>query len=355
MTKLNQNKCESPPEASSEDQTNRSNLKNSGAGRRTKKSKLAYRTDLGAMFVGAFEDVVKSKKFVSSFEKAQLIFTSPPFPLARQKKYGNFTGVEYENWLAGYAQSLAGLLEPNGSIVMEVGNTWVKGKPVLSTAPLRALLNFLDEANLNLCQEFFWYNPARLPSPAQWVNIDRIRVKDACSRFWWMSPSERPKADNRNILREYSDSMKKLLDKKSYNGGARPSEFVIGEESFNVNNGGAIPPNIFNAEEAPLLSDLLKVSNTKSSDQYLLFCRERGIKSHPARMPPEIVEFFIKFLTDSGDLVIDPFAGSNTTGATAEKLDRRWLSVEADLNYARGSRGHFPATDIKYLTPELRG
>src|SRR5690606_38203858 len=106
---------------------------------------------------------------------------------------------------------------------------------VMSTVVIRALLQFLEAANLHLCQEFVWYNPARLPSPVQWVNVERIRVKDAFSKIWWMSTTDRPKADNRRILKEYSASMKRLIETGRYNPGARPSEHNIGQTSFNKN------------------------------------------------------------------------------------------------------------------------
>jgi len=61
-------------------------------------------------------------------------------------------------------------------------------------------------------------------------------------------------------------------------------------------------------------------------------------------MQPELAEFFIKFLTNSGDLVLDPFAGSNTTGASAEKLKRKWISIELNEKYVKGSRGRFEQT-----------
>jgi site-specific DNA-methyltransferase (cytosine-N4-specific) len=169
----------------------------------------------------------------------------------------------------------------------------------------------------------------------QWVNVERIRVKDAYTNVWWMSRTPRPKADNRNILAEYSPSMKKLLRRASYNAGTRPSEHTIGERSFLTNHGGAIPPNV------------LSVSNTNSSDAYRLYCKEAGLRIHPARMPPALAEFFIRFLTDEGDLVLDPFAGSNTTGATAEELSRRWLSVEPQADYVAGSVGRFTDSQIE--------
>jgi site-specific DNA-methyltransferase (cytosine-N4-specific) len=159
--------------------------------------------------------------------KVQLVFTSPPYPLVKKKKYGNERGKDYSDWLAKYAEALTQLVKKDGSIVLEIGNAWDPGSPTMSTAVIEGLLGFLKKGNLHLCQEFIWYNPARLPSPAQWVTVDRIRVKDAFTRIWWMSPSPRPKADNRKILQPYSKSMQTLLRKKKYNPGKRPSEHRI--------------------------------------------------------------------------------------------------------------------------------
>jgi site-specific DNA-methyltransferase (cytosine-N4-specific) len=305
------------------------------------------------MYHGKAEEILRLKKLEKLAGHARLVFTSPPFPLARGKKYGNEIGDEYVEWLAGYAETLRRYILPNGSIVLEVGNSWVPGQPTMSTAVLRALLKFLDTAGLYLCEEFVWYNPAKLPSPTVWVNVERIRVKDAFTRIWWMSPVERPKADNRRVLRPYSRSMEQLLKTGKYNAGRRPSEHGIGQTSFTANNGGAIPANVFNGDDAPSLSNFLKISNTKSTDQYHLFCNENGIKKHPARMPVELAEFFIKFLTDEGELVLDPFAGSNTTGSAAERLNRKWISIEEDWSYIRGSFGHFPLDRFQKVGPEV--
>jgi len=222
------------------------------------------------------------------------------------------------------------LLAPTGSIVLEIGNAWEPGKPVMSSTPLKALLAFLDHAGLFLCQEFIWYNNARLPGPAQWVNVDRIRVKDAFTRIWWMSLTTTPKANNRRVLVDYSESMKKLLRTKKYNAGKRPSEHKIGKESFLKNHNGAIPSNV------------LIGPNTKSTGDYYKYCHRYNLPMHPARMPPFIAEFFISLLTTKGDLVLDPFGGSNTTGYTAENLGRKWVTVETDLKYVKGSKGRFP-------------
>jgi len=296
----------------------------------TRLHSIAYRTDLGTCFRGSAEVILRSPAVAPYLKhKVDLIFTSPPFPLNRKKKYGNLTGDAYVQWLAAFAGTFKLLLKPKGSIVIELGNAWEPGKPAMSTLALRALLALLERGEFRLCQQFVWYNPARLPSPAQWVNVERIRLKDAYTHLWWMSRTDRPMADNRRVLTEYSDSMKKLLRKQKYNTGKRPSEHKIGEKSFLRNNVGAIPSNV------------ITLANTSSNSDYQTYCRDNEIKPHPARMPSGLAEFFIKFLTKPGMVVLDPFAGSNTTGAAAEKLRRRWVAIEPQSDYISGSKGRF--------------
>lgn len=292
--------------------------------------------------------------------KIDLIFTSPPFPLNRKKKYDNVQGEAYITWLKSFAPLFKTFLKPSGSIVMEVGNSWEPGKPVMSTLALESLLEFLRAGGFHLCQQFVWHNPARLPSPAQWVTVERIRLKDSYTHLWWMSPSERPKADNTRVLVEYSKSMKRLLKTKSYNAGRRPSEHHIGETSFLKRHRGAIPPSVLKIDHEEditkeLPTNLITMANTQASTDYQKFCRDQEIEPHPARMPIKLAEFFIKFLTEPGDTVLDPFGGSNTTGAAAEKLHRKWVAIEPNQSYIEGSKGrftikprkHLPATKVK--------
>jgi len=289
----------------------------------------SYRTKRGVMYVAKVEDLLESTAGRRLKGKVQLIFTSPPFPLNRKKKYGNRTGEDYLTWLSELAPRLVELLKPNGSIVMELGNAWEPGKPVMSTLALKALLAFQEGGELNLCQQFVCHNPARLPSPAQWVTIERIRVKDSFTHIWWMAPSERPKADNKRVLIPYSPRMQELLARGTYNGGKRPSGHNISKDSFTRDNGGAIPPNVF------------VHANTSATDPYRQHCRELGITPHPAPMQAPLVEFFINMLTDPGDLVFDPFGGSNSTGAIADQMDRKWVTTEPNEEYVQGSKGRF--------------
>ena len=304
------------------------------AGRKAKgsvgKPTVVYRTTLGRSVLGKAETVLESGAYSKDLKKkVDLIFTSPPFPLNRKKRYGNEQGEAYVNWLAGFALLFKKMLKPKGSIVLELGNAWEPGRPVMSTLALKALLTFLERGKLTLCQQFVWYNPARLPSPVQWVTVERIRVKDAYTHLWWMAQTDHPHADNRQVLTKYSKSMQRLLERKRYNTGKRPSGHHIGETSFLNDNAGAIP------------SNLITLANTQARSDYLQYCREHEIQPHPARMPSGVAEFFIKFLTEPKMLVLDPFAGSNTTGAAAEKLGRHWFAIEPNESYLEGSRGRF--------------
>jgi site-specific DNA-methyltransferase (cytosine-N4-specific) len=316
---------------------------------------VAYSTSLGSMYHGRIEEALKQKKVKALAGKVDLIFTSPPFPLVTKKRYGNETGVAYLKWLEGMATNLVEMLSPTGSIVLEVGNAWEKNSPTMSTLPLEALLAFKRAANLHLCQHVICHNPARLPSPAAWVTINKVRLKDTYTHVWWMSKTERPKASNGNVLLPYSKDMLALLKRQTYNAGKRPSGHDISPTGFLKDRGGAISPNVLDFADGDerVPPSLLKFSGTGWDATYRDYCNQQNVEAHPARMQMDLAAFFIKFLTDEGDLVLDPFAGSNTTGSAAEELGRKWIAVEAEERYVIGSKGRFPA--FFNLTTKPRG
>lgn len=288
-----------------------------------------FKTPYGSAYHSPIEDFLESKKAKALKGKVQLIFTSPPYPLVVPKKYGNRVGEDYLNWISDLATRLTTLLKPDGSLVMEIGNSWDKGSPTMSLLPLKTLMSVAESANLKICQQFIWHNPGKLPGPATWVNIKRERITDSYTHLWWYSLSEHPKANNRNVLIPYGDSMKKLLKTKNYNSGKRPSGHQIGEKSFLTNNGGAIP------------SSAINISNVGADSRYQEWCKQMGVPQHPARMPIQLAEFFIKFLTDPKDIVLDPFGGSCTTGKSAENMLRQWICVEQEKDYLEGAKGRF--------------
>jgi len=284
----------------------------------------AYQTRLGRMFQGDSIEVIPA--LADAGVRVKLIVTSPPFALVRKKAYGNEDADRYVQWFERFVPHFKRILDPLGSLVIDIGGSWIKGLPVKSTYHFKLLLR-LCESGFYLAQDFYHYNPAKLPTPAEWVNVRRLRVKDAVNNVFWLTRDPFVEADNRRVLEPYSDSMNDLL-KNGYVPKLRPSGHDI-SNNFLKNNGGAIPPNLF------------QFANTASTSHYLRCCEEEGIKPHPARFPSPLPEFFIKLLTNPGDVVLDPFAGSNVTGEVAESLGRQWIGIELDSEYVRGSQFRF--------------
>lgn len=288
-----------------------------------------HSTELGTIYHADSLDVMKGVRA----ESIDLIMTSPPFGLTREKEYGNVREDTYLAWFRSFASEFYRVLKNSGSLVIDIGGAWKPGAPVRSLYHFKLLIMLCDEFGFHLAQDFYWWNPSKLPTPAEWVNIRRIRVKDAVNTVWWLSKSEWPRASNRRVLQPYSPSMESLLA-NGYKAKRRPSGHDISEK-FAINNGAAIPPN------------LIAIPNTESNSSYMRYCQGKGIKPHPARFPSDLPEYFIRMLTDPGDVVLDPFAGSCITGEVAERLGRKWICAELVKEYLDGAVGRFIGLNIR--------
>lgn len=268
-------------------------------------------------------------------ESVDLIMTSPPFGLVRKKDYGNEDADRYVDWFRPFAEGMRRVLKKQGSLVIDIGGAWKPGMPTRSLYHFELLIALCRDYGFHLCQEHYWWNPSKLPTPAEWVNVRRVRVKDAVNCIWWLSRSPWPRASNKRVLSPYSDAMKSLL-KNGYTPKLRPSGHDISDK-FGRDNGGSVPPN------------LIALANTESNGAYQEYCRANGLPVHPARFPAGIPEYFIRFLSDENDLVLDPFAGSCVTGEVAESLNRRWICCELSEEYLKGARARFVG-----IKPQLR-
>jgi site-specific DNA-methyltransferase (cytosine-N4-specific) len=284
-----------------------------------------FTTEYGKAFLGDSLELMKQL----SDESINLVVTSPPFALTRKKAYGNKEDHEYVEWFMPFAKEIRRILTEDGSFVLDLGGAYRKGSPTRSLYQYELLIKLCNEGGFHLAQELFHYNPTRLPTPAEWVTVRRVRLKDSVNVVWWLSKSLNPKSDNRKVLLTYSDAMQDLLNRQSYNSGRRPSEHDINATSFLTNNGGAIAPNV------------LALANSESNSGYIRRCKENNLQLHPARFPSAFAEFFIQFLTDEHDTVLDPFGGSGSTGEAAERLARYWMTMEISEDYIRGSKMRF--------------
>lgn len=285
-----------------------------------------YITNYGAAYLGDSLELLDQLEA----ESIDLVMTSPPFALLREKSYGNVDQQAYVDWLFAFCKKIYRVLSPRGSFVIDLGGAYKSKRPVRSLYNYRILIKLCDELDFRLAEEFFWHNPSKLPSPIEWVNKRKIRAKDSVNTVWWLSKSDYPKANVAQVLVPYSDRMKKLHEnpQKYYKPKERPSGHNIGA-NFANNNGGAIP------------SNLLQISNTESNSRYIQLCKAAGTPPHPARFPQKLPAFFIDFLTEQGDTVLDIFAGSNTTGSAAEVSQRHWIAFEQNLEYLAASSFRF--------------
>lgn len=292
-----------------------------------------YRTPLGAAFAGDSRELLAKLPDSS----VNLVFTSPPYALHFKKEYGNVAKAEYVEWFMQFAKEIKRVLTDDGSFVLNVGGSYNAGTPTRSLYHFKLLIALVEELGFYLAQECFWYNPAKMPVPAEWVTVRRVRVKDSVEYVWWFSKTPWPKANNRNVLRPYSKDMLRL-NQRGVRETVRPSGHHINSSFIKIDSGGAIPGNV--VEEAHAES-MLKFGNNASNDQFTKRCKELGIKMHPARFPTNLPEFFIKLLTDEDDLVVDPFAGSNTAGVVSEQLARRWIAMDMSTDYLEASKSRF--------------
>lgn len=311
-----------------------SRSRNAPCGNEAHVSGKGYATDLGRATCGDSLEVMRGLSSAS----IDLVLTSPPYALHFKKEYGNVDQGEYVEWFLPFASEIKRILKPDGSFVLNVGGAWTPGAPERSLYHFRLLLALCDRVGFHLCQEFFWYNPAKLPAPAEWVNVRRVRVKDAVEYIFWLSPTPHPRADNARVLQPYSRDMERLI-RRGLKATKRPSGHLV-KQSFAADKGGSIPPN------------LIECGNNESNSRYITETKRLGQKVHPARFPAELPRFFIEFLTQPGDVVLDPFAGSNTTGAVAERLGRRWIAIEKSSEYLSASELRFQGDDA--TEPDLQ-
>ncbi|MBS0125065.1 DNA-methyltransferase [Thetidibacter halocola] len=302
----------------------------------------AYETGLGAAYIG---DSLEAMKTIPD-NSVDLVITSPPYALHSKKPYGNVAASEYVAWFLPFAAEIRRILKDDGSFVLNISGSWNRGHPTRSISQYKLLIALVEETGFHLAQESYWYNPAKMPVPAEWVTVRRIRIKDAVEHIWWFGKTEWPKANNRTVLKPYSKDMLRL-NARGLKATRRPGGHAINEGFSKVESGGSIPANVIQeALENRLPDDFLVFGNNSANDKYTKRCKEAGLTIHPARFPAALPEFFIKLVTVEGDIVLDPFAGSNTTGAVCERLSRRWLAFDEVKKYVEGGKFRFEASEL---------
>ena len=127
-----------------------------------------FSTKLGKIYLGDSLQLFQDKIAPNSVD---LIMTSPPFGLVRKKDYGNVDAEDYVEWFKPFGEVFRKALKPHGSLVVDIGGAWISGQPTRSLYHYELLISLCKDIGFHLVQEFFWWNPARLPTPAEWVTV----------------------------------------------------------------------------------------------------------------------------------------------------------------------------------------
>lgn len=295
-----------------------------------KAKKPFYKTNLGNIIHGDSLEVLSTWEANS----IDLIMTSPPFGLLRPKEYGNVHADVYCDWFKPFAKQFHRVLKDSGSLVIDIGGTWRDKQPTRSLYHFKLLIMLCEEMGFHLAQDFYWWNPCRIPNPTEWVTVRRIRVTDSVNTVWWLSKTPWPKASNLRVLQPSRTSMKKML--------TLPHQKAVNQ---NINNQES--NKFIQKEKAAIPSNLIALTNRgNKNNTYIQYCRENKLPLHPARFPSELPEFFIRMLTDPGDMVIDPFGGSCMTGEVCQRLNRKWHCIELSKEYLKGALGRFKSSPI---------
>lgn len=267
---------------------------------------LAFSTDLG--------------------EQITLAFTSPPYPLAKQRAYGNADQARYMDWLLPILEPIVAHLRPGGNLVLNLGNDiFEPGSPARSLYLERLTVAMHDQLGLHLMERFVWHNPTKPPGPVQWASIKRVQLNTAYEHvLWFTNAPDLVLADNRRCLVEHTAEHRRFVETGGVHRYARYAggSHTVDEGSYSAVTAGAIARNV-----------LTIVHRDPDQQPARDFAAVNGLPLHPALMPVKLAEHFVRFLSEVGDLVVDPFGGWATTGRGAELHGRRWMVTERCREY----------------------
>lgn len=302
---------------------------------------LGFRTDLGLAIWGPSGDIFKRLNV-----PVVLAFSSPPFPLSKPRSYGNPAEREIVDYICDTLEPIVEALAPEGSLVLNVSqDIFLPGTPARSTYVERLTLEICDRFGLHLMDRLIWENPSKAPGPVQWASKTRQQLNVGYEPvLWFARDAVRCKSSNLRVLQPHSERHLKLIksggEKRHTNYG--DGAYRLRPGSFSNETAGTIPKNV-----------LTRGHRCAFGSQHRQAAEALGLPTHGAPMPLSIPEFLIQFLSEPGDLVIDPWAGRNATSYAAEMLGRAWMSGELMLQHIRTGAEMFRGRPGFWLNPQI--
>ncbi|ACT52093.1 site-specific DNA-methyltransferase [Methylovorus glucosotrophus] len=296
-------------------------------------SVLGFSTKLGLAILGSCDTV-----FSRLDTPIHLCVTSPPYPLASQRAYGNPNEGDFVDWLCRSIEPVVKNLVNGGSICLNIGNDiFISGSPARSLYQERLLLALHDRLGLSLMDRLVWHNPSKPPGPVQWASLNRVQLNVAWEPVYWLTNNPNAvRSDNRRVLQEHTERHLNFIR----NGGikarssASDGAYIKRIGAYSTETLGRIPRNVLTFGHA-----------CQDQRNYKQFAKNVGLPAHGAAMPLSLASFLIEFLSRPDDLVVDPFGGSFSTAKAAEQLGRRWLSTECMIEYVLGASVRFKEFD----------
>lgn len=292
-------------------------------------SVVGFSTELGIAILGSCDSVFSRMDVPIS-----LVITSPPYPLTSARAYGNPPEHMYVDWICKTLEPVVKNLVRGGSICLNISNDiFLKHSPARSMYCERLLLALHDRLGLHLMDRLIWENKSKPPGPYQYASKARTQLNVVYEPIYWLTNAPHSvKSDNRRVLQAHTEKHLALIAR---GGEQRSGSFSDG--AYTMRHGAYASPT-----EGKIPRNILSFGHRCAHQiAYKQAAKAMGLPVHGAPMPMALASFLIKFLSEPGDLVADPFAGSFTTADAAERLGRRWLATERVAQYVLGGASRF--------------
>lgn len=237
-------------------------------------------------------------------KSVDLIITSPPY--SNMKSYIDFKGIhpdDYVDWFMPIIKESFRILKPSGSFILNINDKVENGFRHPYVYDLISEVH--KQTEFKMYDRLFWNKKKFIPNP--------YRFGDKIEYIFWFVKNKKFKFYMDEMRVEYNERSINRMKYKLKSRYARTEENQIDSKykEWSPNQKGALPSTLVD-----ISSEAKRVSN-----------------KHVAVFPEALVEYFIKGTTDIGDLVLDPFMGSGTTGVVCKKLNRNWLGFEISKEY----------------------
>jgi len=256
-----------------------------------------------------------------------LIVTSPPY--ANTTSYGKdintYHPKDYNDWIMPLIIDIGDKLKDTGSFILNINDKIQKGYRSIYVFDL--VVRIVNETKLNLYDRYIWFKKSGLPTGGN------KRLNDKIEYIFHFTKTKDHKAFTDRIRIPYSDESIKRMKKEIM------SNKIINNNGITSNNKKMLKPN-----------DLGKKPDGVFRFNTAGVLKGKSAGKHPATYHYDLPYFFIKWLTNENDIVLDPFLGTGTTAQVSKKLNRKYIGFELNRSYEEIINLKLNDMDINFST-----